>query len=187
MRLRRRARGAAGVLILLFVSLLLAAPVVAKPLPRQFFGIVPQRPLSARDLDRMEGVVGTLRIPILWSETEPEPGVRDFRRYDDLLGAAAERGIRVLPIVYGTPSWLASQPARPPLESERARHAWSYFLRLLLARYGTGGSFWDGRERRLPIRSWQIWNEPNFKLFWRPRPHPRGYARLLKTCPSKGR
>jgi len=33
----------------------------------------------------------------------------------------------------------------------------------------------------MAIRQWQIWNEPNFLLFWRPRPSPSGYARLLRT------
>lgn len=31
----------------------------------------------------------------------------------------------------------------------------------------------------MPIRRWQIWNEPNFLLAWHPRISPRGYARLL--------
>ncbi|HET8861652.1 MAG TPA: hypothetical protein VFM94_00190 [Solirubrobacterales bacterium] len=167
-------------LISLTVVLLLAAPATAKPVPRKFFGVVPQGPLSARDLDRMEGVVGTLRIPMYWFELEPAPGVRDFERYDALLGAAAERGVRVMPFVYGTPPWISPNSSRPPLATARARRAWASFLRLLVARYGHGGEFWKGRAAQLPVNSWQIWNEPNFKLFWRPRPSPRGYARMLK-------
>lgn len=162
-------------------GLLIAAPAAAaKPVPRQFFGVVPQGPPSAQDLDRMEGVVGTLRIPIYWFEAEPVSGALDLSRYDALIAAAAERGIRVLPFVCGTPPWIAPDPARPPLGSAPARRAWATFLRRLVARYGPGGGFWDARAKRLPIRSWQIWNEPNFKLFWRPRPSPRGYARMLK-------
>jgi hypothetical protein len=177
-RLRRAVAGGLGALALALP--LAAAPAAAKPVPRKFFGVVPQAPLSARDLDRMEGVVGTLRIPMYWSEIEPASGKRDFGRYDALIGAAADRGIRVMPFVYGTPPWINPDPARPPLGSAPARRAWSSFLRLLVARYGSGGGFWRGRADRLPIRSWQIWNEPNFRLFWRPRPSPRGYARMLK-------
>jgi hypothetical protein len=178
--MRRRAGCAAATLTILLTIPILAAPATAAPAPRGFFGIVPQGPLASSDLDRMEGAVGTLRIAFLWSELEPQPGVRDLRSYDDLVAAAAERGIRVMPIVYGTPAWLAPQAARPPLGSARARRAWSSFLRFLVARYGSDGSLWEGRPRRLPVRDWQIWNEPNFKLFWRPRPSPRGYARLLR-------
>lgn len=155
------------------------ASALARPAPSGFFGIVPQAPLSTGDFDRMEGVVGTLRLPLYWSESEPRPGAYDFTRFDAELAAASERGIRVLPFVYGTPAWAAAEASRPPLASARARRGWAFFLRLLAARYGPGGAFWRGRAAQLPIRSWQIWNEPNFRLFWRPRPSPRGYARLL--------
>lgn len=164
---------------LLAVALLSAATATASAVPRQFFGIVPQGPLEARDLARMEGVVGTLRVPLYWSELEPLAGVNDFERFDVLVAAAAERGIQVMPFIWGTPRWINSNLSRPPLTTVHARRAWAFFLRRLVSRYGPDGNFWRGRGKRSPVRAWQIWNEPNFKLFWRPRPSPRGYARLL--------
>ncbi len=152
--------------------------VDAAPLPPGFFGVVPQYPVSAGEMDSMKGVVGTLRIPINWFEVEPRPGAFEWAGLDAEIGAAAERGIRVLPFVYGTPGWLATQPALPPLGG-RARSEWVGFLRDLVGRYGPRGSFWATAPARLPIRSWQVWNEPNFTLFWRPRPQPAAYARLL--------
>jgi hypothetical protein len=143
-----------------------------------FFGVVPQAPLTATDLVRMKGVVGTLRIPIYWSVCEPSPGEYDFAALDAEIGAAADHGIRVQPFVYGTPAWLGLRAARPPL-GIRASAAWAGFLRVLVKRYGSGGEFWRGRARREPIRLWQIWNEPNFVVFWKPKPSPAGYARLL--------
>lgn len=180
MKRGRLGRVVAAGLIAAAAVLALAPPATAKPISRSFFGVVPQGPLSARDLDRMEGVVGTLRIPMYWFELEPAPGRHRFERYDALLGAAADRDIRVVPFVYGTPPWINPNPARPPLATARARRAWASFLRLLVTRYGRGGEFWKDRATRLPVRSWQIWNEPNFKLFWHPRPSPRGYARMLR-------
>jgi hypothetical protein len=128
----------------------------------------------------MQGVVGTLRVPLLWFELEPQPGEYKFETFDRLLASAAERGIGILPFLYGSPSWLKRDHAYPPLGS-RAMSAWSSFLRRLVGRYGPRGSFWQGRDRRLPIRRWQIWNEPNFVLFWRPWPAPGAYARLLRS------
>ena len=164
-----------GCLVGLAAVLLLCvpAPAAAKPVPRGFFGVVPQAPLSDQDLDRMQGVVGTVRMPLYWFASEPRPGSYDFEGFDAAVGAAAEHGIRVMPFVYGTPEWLSRDHARPPLASGKARRAWSSFLRLLVDRYGPGGDFWRGRERRLPIRRWQIWNEPNFRIYWHPRPAPR--------------
>jgi hypothetical protein len=145
-----------------------------------FFGVVPQAPLSAVELSRMEGVVGTLRIPIYWFQCEPAPGEYDFAALDAQVGAAAEPGIRVQPFVYGTPTWLNRGGAHPPL-GPRASAAWAKFLRVLVDRYGSGGEFWRNRPQREPIRLWQIWNEPNFVVFWKPKPNPAAYAQLLRV------
>lgn len=154
------------------------------PLPPGFFGVVPQGPLEESDFERMQGTVETLRFPIYWPEIEPVSGVYDFSRLDALAGAAADHGLKLLPFVLATPSWLGKDPYRPPLGSARARRAWQRFLRALVARYGPQGSFWRSRARRSPIRRWQVWNEPNFRVFWHPRPAPRQYARLLALAAS---
>ncbi len=148
--------------------------------PRGFFGVVPQGPLASSDFQRMRGVVGTLRIPIYWPQVEPRRGELDFGPLDSIVSEAAASGVRVLPFVYGTPGWLEPDPARPPL-SAAGRSAWADFLTTLVGRYGPRGSLWSGGSARLPIRTWQVWNEPNFLLFWRPRPSPPGYARLLRA------
>jgi hypothetical protein len=155
----------------------LASSAGAAKAPPGFFGVVPQAPPTKSDLGRMAGTVETLRMPIYWFECEPERGKFDFAPVDEEVGMAAERGIRVLPFVYGTPKWLGRQ-AKAPLAGE-ALVRWKGFLRVLVARYGPRGSFWKGRSRREPIRRWQIWNEPNFRLFWAPKIEPAGYAKLL--------
>ena len=173
----RRAWALAAVLV---AMVLLAAPAArADTVPPGFFGIVPQAPPSASDLARMRGSVETMRMPIFWFECEPKRGEYDLADIDAEVGAAAARGIRVLPFVYGTPAWLGRQE-RPPLAGE-ALARWEGFLRVLVARYGPAGSFWKGRSRRHPIRRWQIWNEPNFRLYWAPKIEPAAYAKLLSA------
>jgi hypothetical protein len=161
--------------------LLASAPsAVARPaVPRGFFGVVPQGPLASADFERMHGVVGTLRIPVYWPQVEPQPGELDFAALDAIVSAAAKSSVRVLPFVYGTPAWLSANAARPPL-SAAAQSAWTGFLRALVLRYGPHGALWTSDSPRVPIRQWQIWNEPNFLLFWRPRPSASGYAHLLR-------
>jgi hypothetical protein len=177
----RRIALAAFVAASLIVPMAGPPSAVARPaVPAGFIGVVPQGPLAASDFKRMQGVVGTLRIPIAWSGVERQSGEFDFAEIDAIVAGAAAAGVRVLPFVYGTPAWLAADPARPPL-SVSARTAWAGFLRALVHRYGPDGDLWDGStKKQLPIRRWQIWNEPNFLLFWRPRPSPSGYARLLR-------
>jgi hypothetical protein len=163
------------------LALLGAASAAAGPAkaPRGFFGVVPQAPPSRSDFARMAGTVETMRMPINWFESEPKRGAYDFTRVDEEIGAAVERGISVLPFVYGTPAWLGRQEV-PPLEGVALKR-WKGFLRVLVARYGPGGSFWKGRAHREPIRRWQIWNEPNFRLYWAPKIEPAGYAKLLRA------
>lgn len=155
-----------------------AAARSASAPPPGFFGVVPQAALTAADLERMEGTVETLRIPIFWSSCEPRRGQYDFSGPDAEIAAAAAHGIRVMPVVYGTPAWLSGDQARPPL-APGALAAWKGFLRRLVVRYGPDGTLWKETGERQPIRRWQIWNEPNFRLFWEPRISPPDYARLL--------
>jgi len=149
------------------------------PVPPGFIGIVPQGPLTQQDYDQMRGVVQTLRIPIFWPQVEPQPGEYRFGQLDETIAQAAEAGVRVLPFVYGSPSWVRPDTALPPLGGLAPQRAWTGFLRRLVQRYGPHGDIWQGRPLPLPVRRWQIWNEPNFVLFWRPRPAPLAYARLL--------
>jgi len=57
------------------------------------------------------------------------------------------------------------------------------FAAVVARRYGPGGSFWSERPHlpRVPIRSWQIWNEPNLPVYWASGPDPAAYTRLLRT------
>jgi hypothetical protein len=156
-----------------------ASAAVERRLPSGFFGVVPETSVSAGDLDQMRGEVETVRLPVVWAAVEPSSGEYEFASLDEIVLAAAERGIRVFPFVYGTPAWIAKDPMRPPLGSAMARRAWSAFLWRLVHRYGPAGSIWNGQSSREPIRAWQIWNEPNFRLFWHPHTSPAAYARLL--------
>jgi hypothetical protein len=160
--------------------LLAAPPAGSSPTSRPavpFFGVSPQTELSSGDLRKMARLSLTLRIPFLWSEVESQRGVYDFSLLDRAVGGAAAEGIRVLPIVTASPGWMAGDPRVPPLAGAGAR-AWSTFLRVLVSRYGPQGIFWTNRKAKQPIRRWQIWNEPNFTVFWR-RPSPRRYVDLL--------
>lgn len=157
-----------------------ASGVAAVRLPAGFAGVVPQGPLRASDLGRIGADGLGLRFGLSWGEVETAPGRFDFSALDTQIGAAADHGIVVLPVVYGSPRWLTADPFRPPL-GQRGLAAWRGFLRKLTERYGQGGEFWRGRERQRPVRRWQLWNEPNFPIFWRPRPSPAGYAKLLRA------
>lgn len=174
------------------LSLTLAPTAASAGVPRDFYGVMPINALTGGDIDRMgQGGVGTLRMPLLWRTTEPNPGEFDFDYLDAIVGQAAANGIEVLPFPYGTPDWIdkdctglsESQCERvPPLATEAARGAWQQFLRALVGRYGPGGLFWQQNPSiaPLPIREWQIWNEPSSPTYWQPEPSSSAYAELVK-------
>ena len=128
------------------------------------------------------GGVDTLRFPLQWETIEPSPGIYDWSVTDRILARAARAGIEPHPFVFGSPPWIAPEPVVPPLGSSAELRAWRSFIAAAVERYGPRGSFWAGRSERGPVRSWQIWNEPNFNLYWRPDPAPGRYARLLRAA-----
>jgi len=174
--------GRAGVLAAVWVAALACSiPSANAAQPRDFFGVVAQGPLVAKDYERMDsGNVASLRIPLSWAQTEPAQGEYRWDELDSIIGQAASAGVDVLPFVYGTPRWVEDHPSRPPIDSPEARNAWRAFLAQLVERYGTDGAFWTSHPDPSPIRRWQIWNEPNFPIYWQPRPSAREYAQLLE-------
>jgi hypothetical protein len=111
-----------------------------------------------------------------------EDGEYVWTGFDEVVENAARGRIGVLPVLFGTPSWLAESPTDLPVDDARSRRAWAGFLHAVVGRYGPGGSFWRSGPGTsvpaTPIREWQVWNEPNFFYFATPA-SPERYARLL--------
>ena len=127
--------------------------------------------------------VGFLRHTFDWAYIETAPGTYDVSGEDWWVAATARKRIRILPILFGAPRFYVRRTARgtsPP--SNRA--AFGNYAAALVRRYGPSGSFWAEHPDvpKLPIRSWQIWNEPNLRQYWLPRPNPAAYVRLLKAA-----
>ena len=155
------------------------APAGART-PSSFFGVVPQAPLESKDWSRIGRAGLTVRLPVRWYEVEPRQGEFEFGALDEAMREAAAHGVRVMPQVGGSPSWIASDPAQPPL-ARTDLAAWRRFLRQLVERYGPGGELWRKvPAHRMAVHRWQIWNEPNFPAFWT-HPSARDYVRLLRA------
>jgi hypothetical protein len=155
------------------------APETAPP---GFFGVVSQAALTPADFERMEGVVGTLRVNFDWGAIEPAQGEADYAGLDAVVEAASEHGIRLLPVLSGRPGWLPLGRSGSPVGTAVGVAAWRRFVAAVAARYGPGGSFWkQSGIAAPPLRLWQIDNEPNFRLYW-PHPSPVLYARELRIA-----
>jgi hypothetical protein len=143
----------------------------------------------------------TMRVTIGWSDIQPTPDTTDWSRPDALVGRLAQLGIRAQPTLLSSPYWvngltaptglpLSGQThATPPVGSPQATAAWRSFVEAVVNRYKPGGAFWTGPFARehpgakpVPIRRWQIWNEPNIPQFFAPQPSAEEYARLVKVA-----
>ena len=187
--MRTRVRLLAACLVVLTIVLV---PASARALPAGFFGVDPQTGVTDTDAAYMSaGGIGSVRIPISWSGVQPNEGAYDWSSVDAPIATTARAGLSVLPVLYGTPSWLEGKETTLPVGDRLERNAWVAFVRSIVERYGPGGVFWQEHgplsaspvpER--PIRMWQVWNEVNFHYFAYPVSASR-YAHLLKiTAPA---
>jgi hypothetical protein len=134
-------------------------------------------------LDRVVGNLasqGVTVLPVLFGT--PRWAVSDLpvNPFPQPAMAAAAHG----PIPYAVPSGNAT--AYPPVITPEARAGWKRFLSAAVQRYGPGGSFWTVGYQLAhpgatpqPIRTWQIWNEPNIPYAFWPAVNVKRYGKLL--------
>ena len=132
------------------------------------------------------GGVSWVREDLTWAVAEPEPGVFDWRPFDNLMAAAAEAGVQVLGILdYSTP-WASSDPSGrggqfyPPSDDGY----FATYARAVAARYGSRGSFWAEHPELTPdpLTAVEIWNEPYGSWNWEPASDPDAYAALVSAA-----
>ena len=159
--------------VLAVLALLVLAPLAGaqeRRVPQGFYGAMwdghiegaaPE--VQEAEWDRMAlSGVESVRTVFSWVRAQPDAGGPiDFAFTDRLMEWAAERNIALLPVVDHPPKWAAVRRGGNPAPPRRL-DAYADFLRALIARYGPAGSFWAERPTlpALPIREWQILNEP---------------------------
>jgi hypothetical protein len=97
-----------------------------------------------------------------------------------------------VPILFGMPRFHAAKPKRgakvtavttcPP----RRNAAYARYVTAVARRYGRNGTFWARNPTlpKVPIESYQLWNEPSLPQYWCGTPDARAYVRLLKAGSS---
>jgi len=121
---------------------------------------------------------GIVRITIDWAgvahrrpaaPADPADPAYNWTAVDHIVSQAAERKVKVLASIYGTPRWAGRAKNRLPRRTKDLR----LFAHAAAKRY-SGRYQVKGEEnepvRRLPaIRHWLAWNEPNNPIFLRPQ------------------
>jgi polysaccharide biosynthesis protein PslG len=144
---------------------------------------------GASTADRLDLVIGAthtkwLREEIDWATVEPQPGVFDFSYYDHFMQLAAQRGERILALLYDTPSWAGPSYNSIPADPS----AFAQYVAAVINRYGPHGSFWSQNPavNASPITTWELWNEPYLGSGDDGVYDPARYARLVKAAGIAG-
>ena len=137
---------------------------------------------------------GNLREEIRWSEVEPSEGKWEWTDYDELFELAAERGMRILPLLLSPPCWAVRELPNPEDECEitypESDGDFAYYVARVVERYGRDGDFWEAHPKldaALAPRYFEIWNEPYYKEFSNYEVDPERYASLYKAAVIAGR
>ena len=181
----------------------------AGPVPQGFVGVDVDGPMFGPDTPinfpnqlktMVSNGVQSVRVAFSWAAAQPyktDADVPDgqtsnftdaggvptsFQFTDMVVGDAARERVTVLPTVLYAPQWDAVNNSSG-VAYPRQYAPYAAYLTALIGRYGPKGSFW--RENpgipKMPIRSWQIWNEPNLAYYWR-QPFASSYVSMLKAA-----
>jgi GH35 family endo-1,4-beta-xylanase len=184
---------AAGLLVaaLALVALLMAPRVATAAVPDQFLGITTEDAYTGKDAYaqqqlRAQRAAGftVARQVFRWNEVEWGDDRFDFSATDRFIRNAAIAGMRVMPLLQGEPTWPSSRPKRDKsrnLFPPKNPATLGGFGSALAQRYGPNGTFWAANPQLppMPVTSWQIWNEPNFPVYWGGKPNAKAYARMV--------
>jgi hypothetical protein len=176
--------------VAIFLACLGLASSAGAALPKGFVGLTSEDVFARggeyrqSNLSRQAGAgVRLLRQTFDWSTIETARGRYSLSYYDEYVAAAADHGIRILPVLFKPPDFhlgrTAGRAACPP----RSNASFAAFARVLVRRYGPKGTLWRERPnvRKLPITAWQIWNEPNLGIYWCGKANAKRYVAMLRT------
>jgi hypothetical protein len=176
--------------VLTSIAGLALAPAASAKVSRDFVGITSEDVFAGDaayrndNLQRQSALgIGLIRQTFDWARIETAPGHYDLSYHDEFVASAAAHGITILPILFRAPDFhLGRRHARYAC-APRSNASLAAFARVLVQRYGPNGTLWAERPglRKLPIRSWQIWNEPNLAQYWCNKPNAKQYVAMLRT------
>jgi hypothetical protein len=178
--------------LLLAAAFAAAAPAAARDL---HIGLdADTSTLGAAEQDHvLDTGAGWLRERLDWRRVEPADDSWDWSWSDAWFASAAERGLRVLPVLGAPPCWAVPRSARrgrcrrafPASEAEFAE-----YVAAVVARYGPGGAFWSSDpalDGGLAPRWFEIWDEPYRRHGRHGTVDPGRYGQLFSAASVAGR
>ncbi|HEX7827180.1 MAG TPA: Ig-like domain-containing protein [Mycobacterium sp.] len=114
--------------------------------------------------------IDTVRILVPWAGVEPVDNTYNWTAIDRMVTSARARDMTIVATLNSTPDWAVT-PGTPVIIGAPANpQQYADFAGAVAARY-------VGR-----ISAYEIWNEPNGKIFWEPGPDAAQYTAILKPA-----
>jgi polysaccharide biosynthesis protein PslG len=151
-----------------------AAPLLEVPNPHPAFGFNDNwifQSNEALDLLDQSGA-GIARTSLAWSGVERDRGTYDWWGSDRLYEKLLARGMRPLWVVIDAPCWGQPDPAACERGDDQQRPAPQHYDEF--ARFAAAAA-----QRYPEAVGIEVWNEPNYPLFWGAWPEPDRYAKML--------
>lgn len=114
--------------------------------------------------------VSWVREDFHWHRVEPRPDAWDWTFTDAAMRAILSRNIQVLGVLGPSVGWGTPYPNDTPNDVSYYPpnpDAFDDYVRGVVTRY------------RHYIHHWEIWNEPDYAIFWQPQPDVAAYTRML--------
>ncbi|QKE63344.1 hypothetical protein HNE05_08195 [Aquipseudomonas campi] len=172
---------------LVLLCLLLSVPLArAEPLSlgiNSMWGPGDEASLRKRFKQAKAVGVTQVRLDWEWRQVESTRGTYNWQALDTLVQAAKAEQIELLPIVHYAPAWALRTESKPDevyemAPADEAFADYARFLKASIQRYGPEG---DAQVPFTPIVYWQVWNEPNIKNFWGPKPDAAAFVKLMRV------
>jgi hypothetical protein len=113
---------------------------------------------------------GWAREDIHWYRVEPWLGNFDWSYTDAAMRALIQRKINIVGVLGHPPGWATPYGGDDANSFSFYAPDPDYFAAYAAAVVGRYGRY---------VHHWEIWNEPDNPLFWKPAPDPQAYATLL--------
>ncbi len=111
-----------------------------------------------------------VREDIHWHRIQPNAETWDWAFTDAALSALHRQRLHILAVLGPAVGWATADPTDHPNLISFAAPDEAAFVRYAAAVV---------QRYKHIVKHWQIWNEPDQALFWRPAPNPQRYTRLL--------
>lgn len=109
-----------------------------------------------------------------WNLIEPSKGYFQWAQFDQTVATANARNINIIGRLLYSANWASSAPAGTsaadvPYYPPTSLKDYTDYVTATVTRYKDS------------VHTWEVWNEVNTPLYWKPAPDPAAYAEMMKA------